>query len=153
MAVAESYPLAALRRPLFWGVGDNLLRELQTSCRPSANVWQCRTCPVTCYQIADFRHAKSFSELMFTARSNDQLPGHRGQDRAYRMISKVEKGRWRFIETSDNYLGFADLDSLVDTHHETGRDMIFTAVTARRHGLQRAHRSGMHIRRWSGASI
>jgi hypothetical protein len=92
---------------------------------PSANVVSMPNLPVSVLSERPISATPEFFGIHVYRRSNDQLPGFEVKTVRSHDIENG-KGRWRFIETSDNTWNFADLDAWVDTHYEKGRDLVFT---------------------------
>jgi hypothetical protein len=92
---------------------------------PDARVRGMPNSPVTVLSENPISVAPEFFGMHANRRAFDRLPGimlktARGHD------LQNGKGRWRFIETSDNTWTFTDLDAWVNTHYDAGRDLLFT---------------------------
>jgi len=90
---------------------------------PSANVLSMPNLPVSVLSERPISATPEFFGIHVYRRSNDQLTGFEVKTVRAHDIENG-KGRWRYIETSDNTWNFTDLDAWVDTHYAKGRDPV-----------------------------
>jgi hypothetical protein len=91
----------------------------------SANVLAIPTLPLTILSSSPVTVTDTFFGMHIKSRVNDSVTGLTFKTvRSHDMENG--KGRWKYIETSDNVWDFTDLDSWVNTHYAAGRDLVFT---------------------------
>jgi|SRR5687768_2890700 len=91
-----------------------------------ANVLAIPNLPVTVLSSTQVRVLPNFFGMHVYQRDNDSNPIGVSFGTARSHDIKDGKGRWQYIETSNNVWDFDTIDEWVDAHHIAGRDIVFT---------------------------